>query len=103
MKKYTIAAACLISFFATSVSAQGCVRDLWGQVYCQQGYQVDSGAQQRRDQQVDRFFQQQEQDRQRRQEQESQQRIQDITDGYNQSINREQQHRCNSGRITLGC
>jgi hypothetical protein len=104
MNKFTNTATLMLAFFTTGVSAQQCVRDAWGQVFCQQGYQVDSWAQQRQDQQVDRWFQQQEQDRQQRQQQQFQQERQQYIDSINQEANRLQQNFCRrNGNSTFGC
>lgn len=104
MKRITTTAAVVLALFATSVSAQQCVRDAWGQVYCQQGYQVDSWAQQRQDQQVDRWLQQQEHDRQQRQQQQFQQEQQQYLNGISQEANRLQQLSCQrNGNSTFGC
>ena len=104
MKKITTTAALMLAFFTNGVSAQQCVRDAWGQVFCQQGYQVDSWAQQRQEQQVDRWLQQQEYDRQQRQQQQFQQERQQYFDSANQEANRLQQNSCRrNGHSTFGC
>ena len=101
MKKFTTTAALMLAL--SGVSAQQCVRDAWGQVYCQPGYQVDSWAQQRQEQQVDRWFQQQEQDRQQRQQQQFQQDQQQYFNNINQQFQSERQSHCRRNPQGLGC
>lgn len=104
MKKLKISVTLALALFTVGVSAQQCVRDAFGQVHCQQGYQVDPWAQQRQEQQMDRWLQQQENDRQQRQYQQMQQERQQYLDSANQEANRQQQNNCRrNGHSTFGC